>query len=58
MSRHPQTETTLRRSPVGRHGEAMEPTSGTRRFSDDIEGAFSPNLMRDQFEHLFRQFGR
>jgi len=29
-----------------------------RRFGDELEGPFSANLMRDQFDHLFRQFGR
>jgi hypothetical protein len=29
-----------------------------RRFGDELEGPFSPNLMRDQFDRLFRQFGR
>jgi hypothetical protein len=28
------------------------------RLGEELEGAFSPNLVRDQFEHLFRQFGR
>ena len=29
-----------------------------QRFGSDIDGALSPNLLRVQFEHLFRQFGR
>lgn len=28
------------------------------RLGEELEGAFSPNRVRDQFEHLFRPFGR
>ena len=36
----------------------ITPFPAPRRFGDELEGPFSANLVRDQFDHLFRQFGR
>jgi hypothetical protein len=52
------TGNTVRRvypeQPTNTSGAAAAP----RRFGDELEGPFSANLMRDQFDRLFRQFGR
>ena len=54
----PMTNDTARRVFPQRPAATLTPAVAPRRFGDELEGPFSANLMRDQFDHLFRQFGR